>query len=115
MSTQADHGHELVPRPEQTPDDDRGCLRVVLALPFSVLTLTAAYFCWMALTIRPAGVWDDDAYRGIVLSCVVTIAAAGSAVALWLLPSVRRVMGWAWVAPALVLGVTAAARWAFGG
>ncbi|MFH8731859.1 MULTISPECIES: hypothetical protein [unclassified Streptomyces] len=103
------------PVPPADSDDDRGCLRVVLALPFAVLTLIAAYFCWMALTIRPAGVWDDDAYRGIVLSCVATIAAAGSAVVLWLLPSVRRVMGWAWVAPALHLGVTAAARWAVGG
>ncbi|MFB7996531.1 hypothetical protein ACFC4G_27350 [Streptomyces sp. NPDC056002] len=94
------------------PDGERGCLRVVLALPFGVLTLIAAYFCWTAMSIRPSGSWDDDAYGGIVLSCVVTVAAAGSATALWLLPSVRRVVGWGWVAPALVLGVTAAVRWA---
>ncbi|MFF1688427.1 MULTISPECIES: hypothetical protein [unclassified Streptomyces] len=97
------------------PDDDRGCLRVVLTLPFAVLTLIAAYFCWMAMTIRPSGSWDDDAYGGIVLSCVVTIAAAGSTGALWLLPPVWRVMGWAWVAPALVLGGAAAVRWGVGG
>ncbi|NEA48471.1 hypothetical protein [Streptomyces sp. SID10815] len=29
MSTQADHGHELVPRPEQTPDALRTALAVV--------------------------------------------------------------------------------------
>ncbi|XKK58592.1 hypothetical protein HFP71_20375 [Streptomyces sp. ARC32] len=29
MSTQADHGHELVPRPEQTPDALRAALAVV--------------------------------------------------------------------------------------
>ncbi|MFE0330428.1 hypothetical protein ACFW08_27245 [Streptomyces sp. NPDC058960] len=29
MSTQADHGHELVPRPEQTPDALRAALSVV--------------------------------------------------------------------------------------
>jgi hypothetical protein len=29
MSTQADHGHELIPRPEQTPDALRAALAVV--------------------------------------------------------------------------------------
>ncbi|WP_030174493.1 hypothetical protein [Streptomyces sp. NRRL S-813] len=29
MSTQADHGHELVPRPEQSPDALRAALAVV--------------------------------------------------------------------------------------
>ncbi|MFD4969022.1 hypothetical protein [Streptomyces sp. NPDC058424] len=29
MSTQADHGHELIPRPEQTPDALRTALAVV--------------------------------------------------------------------------------------
>ncbi|MCA1222152.1 hypothetical protein [Streptomyces sp. 8L] len=29
MSTQADHGHELVPRPEQTPDALRTALAIV--------------------------------------------------------------------------------------
>ncbi|MDH6218378.1 hypothetical protein M2283_005710 [Streptomyces pseudovenezuelae] len=29
MSTQADHGHELIPRPEQTPDTLRAALAVV--------------------------------------------------------------------------------------
>lgn len=103
------HGLTL---PDRT---NRRHLRVLFAVPLTQLTLSAAYFCWTALTIRPAGVWDDDAHRGIVLSCVVTIAAAGSAVALWLLPSVRRVMGWAWIAPALVLGAAAVVRWGISG
>lgn len=29
MSTQADHGHELIPRPEPTPDALRGALAVI--------------------------------------------------------------------------------------
>ncbi|GCB46786.1 hypothetical protein [Streptomyces sp. NL15-2K] len=29
MSTQSDHGHELVPRPEQTPDGLRAALAIV--------------------------------------------------------------------------------------
>ncbi|MFF2379196.1 hypothetical protein [Streptomyces sp. NPDC058108] len=96
-------------------DNDRGCLRPVLAVPLILLTLVAAYFCWTALTIRPSGPWDDDAYAGIVLSCVLTIGAAGAAAVLWLLPSVRRTMGWWWVVPAVVLGVIAAVRWGTGG
>ncbi|MEH0511619.1 MULTISPECIES: hypothetical protein [unclassified Streptomyces] len=96
-------------------DDDRGCLRPVLAVPLTLLTLVAAYFCWTALTITPSGPWDDDAYAGIVLSCVLTLTAAGSAAALWLIPSIRRATPWWWLLPALLLGVVAGARWAVGG
>ncbi|MGV9407328.1 hypothetical protein [Streptomyces sp. NPDC003667] len=97
------------------PDNDRGGLRLVLAVPLTLLTLIAAYFCWTALTIRPSGPWDDDAYAGIVLSCVLTIGTAGAATGLWLLPSVRRVMGWGWVVPAVMLGIVAGVRWSLGG
>ncbi|MFI9775783.1 hypothetical protein ACIHCV_13855 [Streptomyces sp. NPDC051956] len=38
-----------------------------------------------------------------------------SAAVLRLLPSVRRVMGWAWVVPAPVPGVAAAVRWVVSG
>ncbi|MBP2051326.1 hypothetical protein J2Z21_004297 [Streptomyces griseochromogenes] len=103
-----------MPRPHH-PDDDRGCLRMVLAVPLALLTLVAAFFCWTALTVRPSGPWDDDAYRGIVLSCVFAIGAAVSAAALWALPSVRRIMGWWWAGPALLLGAVAAVRWVMGG
>ena len=94
------------------PDDDRGCLRLVLAVPLTLLTLIAAICCWAALTTRPSGSWDDEAYAGIVLACVSTLGAAGAATGLWLLPSVRPVMGWGWVLPALVLGAVAGVRWA---
>ncbi|MDW8474328.1 hypothetical protein QBA57_19615 [Streptomyces scabiei] len=33
MSTQADHGHELIPRPEQTPDALRAALAVASRSP----------------------------------------------------------------------------------
>ncbi|MGW1891392.1 hypothetical protein ACWCP6_14225 [Streptomyces sp. NPDC002004] len=101
-----------MPRPSRT-DDDRGCLRLVLAVPLTLLTLIAAFCCWAALTVRPSGPWDDQAYAGIVLSCVLTMGAAGAATAVWLFPSVRRVMGWGWVIPALSLGVAAGVRWVF--
>ncbi|MFF3892856.1 hypothetical protein ACFYY3_06625 [Streptomyces sp. NPDC001812] len=97
------------------PDDDRGCLRLVLAVPITLLTVIAAFFCWAALTMRPSGPWDDDAYAAIVLSCILTIGAAGAAIGLWLLPSVRRVMQWWWPLPATVMAVAAAARWAVSG
>jgi hypothetical protein len=103
-------------RPDPEPgDDDRGCLRLLLAVPLPLLTLVAAYFCWTALTIRPSGSWDEDAYAGITLSCVLAIAAAGAATGLRLFRSVRRAVGWGWAVPALVLGTVAGARWATGG
>lgn len=95
--------------------DDRHWLATVYALPVVLLTLVSAYFCWTALTIRPSGAWDDDAYAGIVLACVMGVGAAGVAAVVWVLPPVRRVLGWGWVVPALVLGVVAGVRWALGG
>ncbi|MFE7413483.1 hypothetical protein [Streptomyces laurentii] len=91
--------------------EEKGCLRLVLAVPVTLLTLIAGYFCYLAMTIRPSGSWDDDAYAGISLSGALAVAAAGMVAAMWLAPSVRRVMGWAWLAPALLLGAVAAVRW----
>ncbi|MFF7965065.1 hypothetical protein ACFZC3_06815 [Streptomyces sp. NPDC007903] len=96
-------------------DDDRGWLVTVFAVPVILLTLVSAYFCWTALTIRPSGAWDDDAYAGIGLACVMSVGAAGAAAVVWVLPPVRRVLGWGWVVPALVLGAVAGVRWAAGG
>ncbi|MFH8281474.1 hypothetical protein [Streptomyces antibioticus] len=92
-------------------DDERAGTRWVFAVPTGLLTLVAGFFCWAALTIRPSGAWDDDAYAGIVLSCVLAVGAAGGVVAMWVVPSVRRVVPWWWVSPALVLGVVSGVRW----
>ncbi|MYW68260.1 hypothetical protein GTY65_29925 [Streptomyces sp. SID8379] len=94
-------------------DEDRGCVRLVLAVPIGILTLLSAYFCWTALTIEPQGVWDIPAHRGIELSCFVTVVFGVALVALWLPRSVRRVISWTWVAPGAVLGIVAAVRWTF--
>jgi hypothetical protein len=55
--------------------------------------------------------WDEAAYRAIELGCFLTILSAGAVGALWLAPSVRRVMRWPWAVPALALGVAAVVRW----
>ncbi|MEU0006745.1 hypothetical protein ABZ079_21325 [Streptomyces sp. NPDC006314] len=108
------HPDDLAPkRGPAAPDDDRGCLRLVMAAPLTLLTLVAGFFCRAALTIRPSGPWDDDAYAAMVLACVLTVAAGGAATGLWLFPSVRRVLGWGWAAPALTLAAVAAVRWAW--
>ncbi|MFC8274569.1 hypothetical protein ACFUJR_18985 [Streptomyces sp. NPDC057271] len=91
---------------------DDGCLRRVMAVPLVLLHAIAAWFVYTALTIRPAGSWDDEAQAGIVLSCVLAIASSGLALLVTLLPSIRRAMGPWWLAPPLLLGAVAAARWA---
>ncbi len=103
-----------VPAEEMTPAQYQELAARYNGGPYWETDDAQAYFCWTALTITPSGTWDDDGYAGIVLSCVcvVTIAAAGAAAALWLVPSVRRAMPWL---PALLLGVVAGARWAVGG
>ncbi|MFH8625814.1 hypothetical protein ACH4A8_28665 [Streptomyces vietnamensis] len=93
---------------------DDGCLRWVMAVPLVLLHAIAAWFVYTALTIRPAGSWDDEARAGIELSCVLAIAASGLALLITLLPSIRRAMGPWWLAPPLLLGAIAAARWAVG-
>ncbi|MFJ4686074.1 hypothetical protein [Streptomyces sp. NPDC088789] len=96
------------------PDGDRRWLRLVFAVPFTLLTLIAAFFCWAALVTAPDGPWDDEAYAAIALSCALALAAAVAVVGLWLLPSVRKVIGWRWLTPALALAAVAAVRWGTG-
>ncbi|MFI9804713.1 hypothetical protein ACIHEJ_10165 [Streptomyces sp. NPDC052301] len=98
-----------MPRPAG-PDDGRGCLNRVLAVPVALLTLVTAFFCWAALVTRPSGPWDDAAYAGIAVACLLALTAAAGALGLWLLS--RRVLGWGWAAPVLVLAAVAAVRWA---
>ncbi|WP_328315371.1 hypothetical protein OG432_04890 [Streptomyces sp. NBC_00442] len=63
-------------------EDDSGCLRLVLAVPSSLLALIAAFFCRTALTIHPYGAWDRDAFAGIAVSCLLTIGSTGATVML---------------------------------
>jgi hypothetical protein len=97
---------------QSTTAGEQGCLRWVLGVPLVILYLIAGWFCWTALTIRPSGPWDDDARAGIVLSCVLTIAAASLAMLITLTPSARRALNRWWLAPPVVLGLVAAVRWA---
>ncbi|GGW72551.1 hypothetical protein GCM10010503_57700 [Streptomyces lucensis JCM 4490] len=99
--------------PLDSPYDDRGGVRLVLAVPVTLLTLVAAFCCWASLVTRPSGPWDDGAYAGIALACLLTLAAAGAVAGLWLFPSVRRAMGLVWAAPALALAAVAALRLAW--
>ncbi|MER5933845.1 hypothetical protein [Streptomyces sp. NPDC002054] len=93
---------------------DEGCLRWVLGGPLVLLHLVAAWFLYLALTIRPSGSWDDDAYAAIELSCLITIAASLLALAVTAVPPVRKAMGSWWLAPPLVLGGAAVLRLALG-
>ncbi|MEU6017468.1 hypothetical protein ABZ826_26500 [Streptomyces sp. NPDC047515] len=96
--------------------EDQGCLRRVTAVPLVILYAIAAGCCYYALTIRPSGVWDKDAYGAITLSCFFTIAVSAVALLITVVPpSVRRAMGRAWLLPPLALAAVAAVRWALGG
>ncbi|MFE5208974.1 hypothetical protein [Streptomyces sp. NPDC056600] len=106
--------HPADDRPHH-PDDDRTALRVLFAVPVGLLTLVSGFFLWLALVTRPDGAWDEAAYGGIELGCVLAILSAGAVGALWLAPSVRRVMRWPWLTPALLLGLAAVVRWVSSG
>ncbi|MFE0699289.1 hypothetical protein [Streptomyces sp. NPDC058872] len=88
-----------------------------MAVPLVLLHAIAAWWVYLALTLRPAGGWDDGARAGIELSCALALALAASGLALLIasLPSARRALGSWWRAAPLLLGVVAAARWAVAG
>ncbi|WP_448316012.1 hypothetical protein [Streptomyces sp. CO7] len=88
---------------------------MLFAVPMVLLTLVAGFFLWPALVTRPDGAWDEAAYGGIELGCVLAILSAGAVGALWLAPSVRTVMRWPWLTPALLVGVAAVVRWVTSG
>jgi len=72
-----------------------------------------ALFAALSTRLRTAGSYfvkiDDDTAQHVDndRGCAVAV--------LWLLPSVRRIMGWWWVGPAMLLGVMAVIRWVTGG
>jgi hypothetical protein len=97
------------------PDDDRAALRALFGVLVVLLTAVAGIFLWGALMTRPDGPWDEAAYGGIELGCVLAILSAGAVGALWAAPSVRSVMRWPWWMPALSVGLAAVVRWVTGG
>ncbi|MEV5730322.1 hypothetical protein AB0N50_31710 [Streptomyces pharetrae] len=107
--------HHPVDDRRHHPDNDRRLLRVILAVPVVLLTLASAFFLWLAIITRPDGDWDQAAYGGIELACGLAVVSAGAVGALWLAPSVRRVMRWPWTVPAVMLGVAAVVRWVSSG
>ncbi|MFD6424917.1 hypothetical protein [Streptomyces sp. NPDC060198] len=103
--------HREVPGVPDVPGDE-GCLRRVVSVPLAILYLIASFFLCTALSIRPSGGWDDEARAGIALSCVLTLLAGGAAAGIVALRPVCRAVGWWWAAPALLMAVAAAIRWA---
>ncbi|MEU2711798.1 hypothetical protein [Streptomyces sp. NPDC007205] len=54
-------------------------------MPLTLLPLAAGFFCRAALVTRPSGTSDHDAYAAVVLSCLLTLAAAAAVLGLRLL------------------------------
>jgi hypothetical protein len=78
----------------------------------ALLDCVAAGACYYALTVEPAGPWDDAALAGIAAMCLVTITVAVLSLALTIAAVAKRVLPPWWLAPAVALLVTAAVRWA---
>ncbi|MGW4229283.1 hypothetical protein ACWEF9_08340 [Streptomyces sp. NPDC004980] len=95
------------------PVDDSGCLRWVMAVPLTILYTIAALCCYAALTIRPSGSWDRDAYGAIALASWLTVTAGVLGLLLTVVPpTVRRATGPWWLAPPLILSTIVVVRWA---
>lgn len=87
-----------------------------MGVPLTILYVIAAFCCYSALTTRPSGSWDKDAYGAITLLCFLTITVSVIALVITLAPpTVRRAMGPWWLLPPLILSAIAVARWALGG
>lgn len=97
------------------PGDDSGCLRWVMAVPLTILYAIVAFCCYTALSTRPSGSWDQDAYGAITLMCFLAIAVSALGMLVTVAPpTVRRAMGPWWLAPPLILSAIAVSRWVMG-
>ncbi|MEU9061007.1 hypothetical protein AB0D13_19690 [Streptomyces sp. NPDC048430] len=94
------------------PGDDSGCLRRVMAVPLTILYVIAAFCCYAAVTTRPSGSWDHDAYGAITLLRCLTVAVSVLGLLVTVVPpTVRRAMGPWWLVPPLTLSLIATAWW----
>ncbi|MEV8415100.1 hypothetical protein AB0P45_15970 [Streptomyces niveus] len=87
-----------------------------MAVPLVILYALAVGCCYYALTIRPSGTWDKDAYGAITLSSLFTIALSAVALLITVIPpTVRPAVVRGCLVPPLILAAIAAVRWAFNG
>ncbi|MGW2840586.1 hypothetical protein ACWCWD_22685 [Streptomyces sp. NPDC001493] len=97
-----------------SPDQPSRALAIAtgaLLTPLVILYVAAAYFLYLALTIRPDGPWDHAAASAAVLSCLLTVVstAVASMYYTFLVRPERATR--LWLVPAQVLGIVAAMRW----
>ncbi|WP_046779331.1 hypothetical protein [Streptomyces yangpuensis] len=98
-----------LPREDIDLPEDRGCLRLVLAVPLVALYVPAAYTCCLALAMRPASPYDqmreDARFMGgfSVFLCLLGLLITVT-------PLYRRTMGRWWFAAPVLIAATAYAR-----
>ncbi|GAA2650077.1 MULTISPECIES: hypothetical protein [Streptomyces] len=98
------------PRESIDLPEDRGCLRWVLGVPLGIIHLLNALAVSGALFAGPRGEWDDQGYENVGALCLVSVSLSVLGLLITVVPSVRRAMGPWWLAPPLLLGLTAFLR-----
>ncbi|MFK0232044.1 hypothetical protein [Streptomyces vinaceus] len=99
------YGPEGIDLPE-----DRGCLQWVLGVPLGLIHALNAVAVFAALYAGPQGEWDDQGYVGVAAMCLISMSLSALGLLITLIPAVRRTMGLWWLAPPLLLGLTALIR-----
>ncbi|MFF4100890.1 hypothetical protein [Streptomyces sp. NPDC001903] len=99
------YGRESIDLPE-----DRGCLQWVLGVPLGLIHLLNAIAVFAALYAGPQGEWDDQGYAGVGAMCLIAMSLSVLGLLITVIPAVRRTMGPWWLAPPLILGLTAFIR-----
>ncbi|MFE3578334.1 hypothetical protein [Streptomyces vinaceus] len=99
------YGRESIDLPE-----DRGCLQWVLGIPLGLIHVLNAVAVFAALYAGPQGEWDDQGYAGVAAMCLISMSLSALGLLITLVPAVRRTMGLWWLAPPLILGLTAFIR-----
>ncbi|WP_327361959.1 MULTISPECIES: hypothetical protein [unclassified Streptomyces] len=98
-------GRESIDLPE-----DRGCLQWVLGVPLGIIHVLNAVAVFAALYAGPQGEWDDQGYAGVGAMCLISMSLSALGLLITIIPGVRRTMGLWWLAPPIVLGLTAFIR-----
>ncbi|MEW2418560.1 hypothetical protein AB0953_33435 [Streptomyces sp. NPDC046866] len=90
--------------------EDRGCLRWVLGVPLGLVHLLNAGAVFAALYAGPQGAWDHQGHAAVGAMCLVSMFLSALGLLITLIPGVRRAVGLWWLAPPVLLGLTAFLR-----
>ncbi|MFD7258486.1 hypothetical protein [Streptomyces sp. NPDC059874] len=90
--------------------EKRPWMRWLAGVPLGLLHALNAATVYLIVSAGPAGEWDNAGYAGTATGALLAIILSVIGMMITLIPPVRRTLGLWWLAPPVILGVTAWVR-----